>query len=304
VHDDAIETDIAKIATEIAGMSEITRIEGPRPLQWYRYDNYRIEEGNLLGRDGVVLYLAETISDLEDHFTGVSGNKSILEFAHKFGFLGFAEMMKRPIANNPTEPLSLEFRERPVLRRIPREVDGGESVEWILAHANTFRAVRSTALLLETFRHEANASIFRKMKSIWQAGPFAIRQCTHEPLSVFDTGASRLEGAQLWEAVQSEKMARTLMEIYINENLRGIHPLVGFEPNGRESSGFEFSTLLDLIYWRASQDIKHSRLRMCRECLEVFRVQDPRQLYCKRECTMKSSLRRYRAKRATSRRKR
>lgn len=263
-------------ALAMPSSGELRRSEGAGFRNgWSVYSEYRIEtrEGQriLVAVGRIERFYAPAIEDaLVKSFRLVRDEKSLLEFAHRYGQLGHWAVVE------------------------PEKRLGGDPVAWVLAHAAQVRAVYN---LLDIIRDARNGKWepSQLRKPVGQAAGMA---GVHLP-GERRTGRER----RFFDTVHwPENPIRTAYEVVaslINPQIRGIYYELASD---EEIPGLflHFRALVEMLYWHLAQELK-GEWRRCKrpDCPVWFPVdklrRGPKRKYCRMRCKETDKKRRKRA---------
>jgi hypothetical protein len=260
-----------------------------------RYSDYRIRGEWLYGRgewDDFPLDFASYTLSLQK----VTDEHTLLRFAREFGGLGYEQLAKGIRSAKASESQLHGRLSEKRLRKIIRPSRGGEPIEWILAHARTMRTVIHTVSLLREFRATRKSEPLSLIKKIWRQGPFAVRGKVVEEAFDIDRVAFWRRG----KVFLSEQWGLWAIQQFLGGNLRGIHLQLVFDLDGKPKVDFGFDAPIEGAYRQLLEELTMERLRICKNCHEIFRLDRTDQEHCTKKCRQNFATREHRKrKRAT-----
>ncbi len=264
----------AALAMPSAG--ELRRSEGAGfRTGWIVDSEYRIETRGgqrVLVHDGrIERFYAPAIEDgLVEAFCLVRDEKSLLEFAHRYGQLGHWAVV--------------DLDERV----------GGDPVPWVLAHSVQVRAVRD---LLDIIRR-ARIGEWKPGQLRRPIGHAASMAGVHLPGEQRTGKERRFFDTVHWPG-NPIRTAYEVVASLINPQIRGIYYALASD---EEIPGLflHFRALVEMLYWHLAQKLK-GEWRRCKrlDCPVWFQVDEPRRgpkrKYCSTRCKETDKKRRKRA---------
>jgi len=251
-----------------------------------RYTDYRIRGGWLYGRGEWDTFPLDFVS-FTPKFLRVTDAHTLLRFAREFGFLGYESLRGDTQTRRASES---QLNARRLEKRLLRPFRGGEPIEWILAHARTMRTVVHTASLLQQFQTTRKSEPLSLIKKIWREGPFAVQGKIVEEAYDLDRHAFWRRG----KVFLSEQWGRTAIQQFLGGNLRGIHLRLVYDLDGKPKVDFGFNAVIEGAYRELLEDLTKERLRICKNCHEIFRWDRADELHCKIKCRQNFATREYR----------
>ena len=297
---------------------------------WFVAGSYRIEERNR-GRQVVRVLVADYSAPrggrayipadephLVEHLAAVTDEKSLLQFAHRYGLL-------------------VGGQQEAVLLAEARIGRFGNRVTWALAHARAVRAILDGLQIIHDVRSGRadldthSPEIGHALKAIFKRAGIVLKKATtvtliprsgslggaltadlpdgvsEEEIHLLDTRKGhvpRVVFSSHWETDPIRAAYDSIRQL-INPMIRGLRYELASGNQGQLGLRLEWNELIEVIYWHLLTRIG-GEFRQCKrpDCGRLFPVSDPRDKYCSPRCGNTLRQRKYRAKQKQSRRAR
>jgi hypothetical protein len=262
-------------------------------------------------------YLPITRPELPTEFAKLSdgSEKTILQFARRYGLLGYWESFKRTLSIYKRFWFLSESAEedagKPDFNDFVHEgIHSGDPLSWVIQHAQTVKLVLDLNDALSdraALRSKLEQLTVRQTTSdeySAQLGEIEYRYANRGELypSVARVGSARRDYRDDFE------FARSLITVLLNENLEGVCRQLVLESDKQQPSRvvsvFEPDSLIDAIYWHLADAIAGGSIKRCLFCGKFFNATHQKRVYCpplmgmtgEGQCAQNDRARRSRAK--------
>jgi hypothetical protein len=226
----------------------------------------------------------------------------LLEFASKFGELGYSQIVRstlfpsfpRDLSKSPDWKDAHDAFENYVyvLSKGHGQIPEGDPVRWVKAHSRTVALCLNFIGLLNIGDED---EIRDELESV-PRGPYAVRDQI-VPLPVKEWRAHLEEGR-----LRPSIIIRHPVCNLITENIAGVRRRLITDPLGSRSESFFFpAATIEAVYWQLADKMEVKMIQRCAECRRFFIARDKRQHYCpplpgstRSRCSSKLNVRNFR----------
>lgn len=235
-------------------------IQGALPV----FDRYTIENGILKPCKETSLnklYFPYLHKEIPTHFSYLYDGKDsdIINFVNSYGMLG-RDLL---IASQTDD---LEKR-----KKYP------ETVEWIKAHSKSVNICLTIKNHLQKFEFQSNVT-YENPPLKEYLDQYILNENAYQFTNVGNT--YEIQNIIFRRENNLYKDAIRVLQELINCNLCYFYRSIELLDNGNLSNNYNFTALIEVIYWILADTIVNGRVKQCAECGRVFIQTDRRQKYC------------------------
>lgn len=254
--------------------------EEDTPFEWPLYEDYAINDNDVLvprgKRIGSYSPFLRTELPTEIYKLRERDNKSLLDFARRYGTFGFYGARR---AADIYEPLS-----KVDMMQIPEEAgptDEADPLYWIWAHVHGVQLILDAVALLREKDEDGARRFLRRLQPSSSVGK------TTDPK--FGRLAAMVGKLDTWEVLEVHypldahpllPVAKVAHEL-LQKNLRGIIRQPRFNPKTYQlESRFCCLSMIQAAYWHLINMAEGGNLLLCAACQTPFLQTDKRQRFC------------------------
>jgi hypothetical protein len=207
------------------------------------------------------LYFPFLHKEMPHHFARLyeGDNSNIINFAKSYGMLGRELLVASQIYD-------------------PNKRKGyPETVEWIKAHSKSVHICLSIINHLKQFPHDSSVNYENPPLNEYLS-QFLLNGNTYHLVNVGNT--YEIQSITFGKEIDLYKDAIRILQELINCNLCHFYRSIELQANGNISNNYNFTALIEVIYWILADTVVNGHVKQCEECGRVFIQTDKRQRYC------------------------